>query len=149
MSLPATVAPAPPSNNVVLTNLRPVCHHTGRFAEISYSYGRAGRSVWGPLLLFPCDSVPREGRRPASHYSVARGAVRLLRGTPPFRRPGGPLCTSRTAPRRSHRCRNPPPLPSSWPRNGAPGLRSGMTVPPCSSHDPGGGVTGPEASVDR
>ncbi|MFJ4188133.1 response regulator transcription factor [Kitasatospora sp. NPDC089509] len=33
-----------------------------------------------------------------------------------------------------------PPLPSSWPRNGAPGLRSGMTVPPCSSHDPGGVV---------
>ncbi|MFE9426199.1 tyrosine--tRNA ligase [Kitasatospora sp. NPDC006697] len=39
-------------------------------------------------------------------------------------------------------------MSSSWPRNGAPGLRPGMTVPPCSSHVRGG-VTGPEASVDR
>jgi hypothetical protein len=29
------------------------------------------------------------------------------------------------------------------PRNGLPGLWDGMTVPPCSSHDLGGGVTAP------
>ena len=36
----------------------------------------------------------------------------------------------------------PPPLPSSWLRNGASGLRVRHDFPPLAVHDPGGGVTG-------
>lgn len=38
---------------------------------------------------------------------------------------------------------SPPHYLLDQPRNGVPGLRDGMTAPPCSSHDLGGGVTAP------